>query len=216
MNNNDNESTRERIVQSARHNFYHNGYKKTTISNIFEDIDIPSGVFTYYFKRKDVLVKEIYREFFDSIDALILDIFPNMKTMHFLKQTVLSKIYYDIILSDEKNARFYYEVIEKDSNYRVNKTITDPIFKTYIDEFQLILTEEQFQIICLFNAGARREFTMNYFKNKLNISPYEVSNYFESIVPLLMRIDKGYVDSVLLQSANIAKSIDISSLVFLV
>lgn len=214
--NNNNESTRTRIVQSAKYNFYHYGYKKITISKIFEDISIPSGVFTYYFKRKDLLVKEIYKSFFNSIDTLILENFPALETMHFLKQTVLSKIYYDIILSDEKNARFYYEVIEKNSNYRVNKTITDPIFKTYIGEFKLILTEEQFQIICLFNAGARREFMMNYFKKHLDTPPYEVSNYFESIVPLLMRIDKGTVDSVLLQSENIARSIDYSELVFLV
>lgn len=213
---NENETTKKRILQSAKFNFYHYGYKKTTISKIFSEIDIPIGVFTYYFKKKDLLVQEIYKELFDSIDQLIVQNYPNLKTSYFLKQTILSKIYYEIILSDEKNAQFYYEVLEKNSNYRVNKDITDPIFKKYIDEFNLILSDEQFEIMCVLNAGARREFFVHYFQYHLNLSPYEVSDYVESIIPLMMRIDKSIVDSILLQSANIAKSLNYSSIKFLV
>lgn len=216
MLNNENETTKKRILQSAKFNFYHYGYKKTTISKIFSEIDIPIGVFTYYFKKKDLLVEEIYKELFYAVDQLILQNYPNLKTSYFLKQTVLSKIYYDIILSDEKNAHFYYEVLEKDSNYRVNKDITDPIFKKYIDEFNLVLSDEQFKITCILNAGARREFFVHYFQYQLDLSPYEVSDYLESIIPLMMRMDKSIVDSTLLQSSNIAKSLDYSGIKFLV
>lgn len=210
------EATRTAIIQSAKQNFYQLGYKKTTISKIFNDIDIPAGVFTYYFKKKDLLVNAIYEEFFDAIEKRIIELYPTLKEPSLLKQMILSKIYYDIILNDENNARFYFEVIENDSNYRVNRSITSPIHKNYIDEFHLSLTDEQFEIICIMNAGARREFFMHYFSEEMHLSAYEVSDYLESIIPLLMHINIGAINGAMLQSAKIAKTIDICDLHFLI
>lgn len=213
---NNNETTRDLILQSAKYNFYHHGYKATTISKIFNEIDVPAGIFTYYFKTKDMLVYEIYKSFFNNIDRFILESYPNLKTSYLLKQAVLSKIYYQIILSDEKNASFYYQVLEKKSNFRVNKNIIGPIFKNFIDEFNLVIPEEQFYFITILDAGSRREFFLNYFKNHLTISPYEISNLIEALIPLMLRIDKDVVDSILLKSIVIANSLKYDHLVFLV
>lgn len=208
--------TRDLIISSAKEQFYLKGYKDTTIADIFRSIDVPIGVFTYYFKTKDMLVTEIYREFFEKIDQKIIDAFTSVKERPFLMQALCSKIYYDIILSNKNNALFYYQVMEKRSNLRVNSGIIKPRFRKYIDEFNLIMTEQEFEMIVLLDAGARKEFFMDYFLNCRKISPYEVSDVIESIIPLLMRIDHNIVDSTLHKAGKIAEAMDYSDLRFLV
>lgn len=93
-------------------------------------------------------------QFLDQIHQLIVASYPNLETSYLLKQAVLSKIYYQVILSDDRNTKFYYEVLEKDSNYRINKQITMPIFRNYIDEFNMIISDEQFEMTNILNAAA--------------------------------------------------------------
>lgn len=93
-------------------------------------------------------------QFLDQIHQLIVASYPNLETSYLLKQAVLSKIYYQVILSDDRNTKFYYEVLEKDSNYRINKEITMPIFRNYIDEFNMIISDEQFEMTNILNAAA--------------------------------------------------------------
>ena len=208
--------TRDLIINSAKSQFYLNGYKDTTISNIFSSLEVPAGVFTYYFKTKDMLVTEIYKEFFEKIDERITKQFESIKDKPFLLQVICSKIYYDVILSNKNNARFYYQVLERKSNLRVNSGIVTPRFHRYIDEFNLIITEEEFETIVMLDAGARKEFFMDYFLKKRKIAPNSVSDIIESSIPLLMGIDKSIVDSTLFKASKIAKSIDYSDLIFLV
>lgn len=209
-------TTKDMIIESAKSEFYYHGYKDTTISKIFSSIDVPVGIFTYYFKTKDMLVYEIYKQFFDKLDNLIVSNYSSLKESYLLKQAVLSKIYYKIILEDKNNANFYYQVLEKRSNYHVIKDIISSIFHKYIDEFNVIIPDEEFNMIEMLDSGARREFFLNYFRNNSKIPVYQLSNTLEAIFPLMLRIDGKTVDSALLKSIGIADSLDYSHIKFLI
>ncbi|NTW72218.1 MAG: TetR/AcrR family transcriptional regulator [Eubacteriaceae bacterium] len=216
MDSNEKRTSKELIIESAKKEFYENGYKDTTISKIFNSIDVPVGIFTYYFKTKDMLVFEIHKQFFEALDQLIVSKYKALESASFLKQAVLSKLYYKIILEDNNNARFYYQVLEKRSNYRVNREIISPIFRGVANEYEVVLSEEDFDLIMILNAGARREFFLNYFRTNMKIPVYHLSDMLEAMIPMMFRIDGKTVDSVLLKSARIADSLDCSQIKLLI
>jgi len=115
-------NTKEIIMAAAKKQFSEQGYLKTTIASIFKNIDIPMGVFTYHYKTKDTLVSEIFARYYKQIEELIEKNFDIPSDKYFLKHALVSRIYHKIILEDNKNSRFYYEVIRYKSTFRLNGT----------------------------------------------------------------------------------------------
>ena len=59
--------TKEKILHFAKDAFYQNGYHATQLKSIAALADLSLGNLNYYFKKKDDLVEEIYRQFFTDI-----------------------------------------------------------------------------------------------------------------------------------------------------
>lgn len=51
------ERTRQRIVESANRLFYHQGYNRTSFSDVVEAANVPRGNIYYYFKTKDEILQ---------------------------------------------------------------------------------------------------------------------------------------------------------------
>lgn len=63
-------STKGRILECAKKQFYTLGYKKSTIRIIAKEADVPISLITYYFNSKESIVKEIYSTYIANIMAL--------------------------------------------------------------------------------------------------------------------------------------------------
>ena len=97
--------TRETIL------FYETGYNNMWIKTLSEKSGIALGNITYYFKKKDDIVSEIYNSMMSYIDGYILELYPDIRT--FEKVFLNQLLFYHIVDADDKNKRFYYEVIQK-------------------------------------------------------------------------------------------------------
>src|SRR5699024_4166432 len=108
---------KERIYTNAKTILYNKGYTKTTIKEIASYSDIPVSLVHYYFRKKDDILKRIYRDFINNIYYYLhnnlLDIFHNS----LLSSVLTQRIYYEIILRDENNSRVHYQVLQNRSSY---------------------------------------------------------------------------------------------------
>ncbi|WP_195270268.1 TetR/AcrR family transcriptional regulator [Eubacterium sp. 1001713B170207_170306_E7] len=208
--------TRNMIYQTAKQLFYDKGYEKTKIKEIADTADVPIGLFTYYFKTKDKIVQHIYSEFFTQISLRITDQTREGLDNSILRHAILSWIYYEIIFSDANNRRFYYENLKKTSNYRImNKTATQT-YRRYVEDFNVVISDHDFENILYLDFGARREYFLNFFEKPLNDSTDDVIFLINGILPRLLGIDQNTITTMLYKGINTAKTIRCDDIHFLV
>ncbi|MFZ7132378.1 MAG: TetR/AcrR family transcriptional regulator [Eubacteriales bacterium] len=210
-------SKEESILWAAKEEFYENGYDHGIIRNISDRANVPQSLVTYYFKTKQNLISRIYKDFFNNIEDLI-DTYSGLNITNSLyKKIVLTYIYYDIILNDNKNRRFYMEVRKKiSSNYKILHEASDKIMVKYIDDFNLSMTKFEFEIFMIMESAARRDFFIYYFEKDLDLTILEIVSILETVSPKLFGIDQDIINSYLLKGNKIVKEIDYSQLRFLI
>lgn len=209
--------SREKIYATAKQVFYEEGYIKGTIKKIAERAQVPQGLVTYYFKTKDNLVASLLKDFYRSIQARV-DSHPELNITNSLyRQIVVSHIYYDILLKDENNFVFFRELRQKKhSNYEMLREVTDVVYWNYIEDFNLSISKQEFDIFMVMQSAARRDFFLNYFEDRWKLTVPDIVNIIEAIVPRLFRIDQNVVDSCLFQGQKIVREINTDGIVFLV
>lgn len=207
----------EVILQAAKEEFYENGYDKGRIKNISVRANVPQSLITYYFNTKQNLISLIFKNFFNSISALI-DSYPELNITNSLyKKIVLTHIYYDIVLNNDNNRRFFREVRKKlSSNYKILHEESDKIMLKYIEDFNLSITKFEFEIFMIMESAARRDFFLYYFEKDLNLAIEEIVNILEAVSPRLMGIDQNIINSYLLKGNKISKEINYSEIKFLI
>lgn len=175
--------TRNHLYEISKKCFYEYGYENTKIKDIVTAADTPIGLFTYYFKTKDNIVHEIYSDFYQQIDqclgALSIDGLENSILHH----ATLSYIYFDLILNNENNRRFYFEILKKASNYRIAGDFIRNTYRGYIQEYNLVVSEREFDNFLFIDFGGRREYFLNYFQKPLNDSIDELVFLLNGILP---------------------------------
>jgi len=207
--------TRNHLYQTAKQLFYTQGYEKTKIKDIVEMADTPIGLFTYYFKTKDNIVHEIYLEYYKQIDTCLNELKIDGLENSILRHAALSRIYFDQILNNENNRRFYYEILKKASNYRIAGDFIRNTYRRYIDEFHLVVSEKEFDNFLSIDFGGRREYFLNYFEKPLDDSVDTMVFLLNGIVPRLLGIDQHAVTTLLYKGIQIAKTIDCEPIHFL-
>ena len=208
--------TRNMIYQTAKQLFYDKGYEKTKIKEIADTADVPIGLFTYYFKTKDKIVQHIYSEFFTQISLRITEQTKDGLDNSILRHAILSWIYYEIIFSDENNRRFYYENLKKTSNYRIMSKTAAQTYRRYVEDFNVVISDHDFQNVLYLDFGARREYFLNFFEKPLNDSTDDVIFLINGILPRLLGIDQNTITTMLYKGINTAKTLDRDDIHFLV
>ena len=208
--------TRNMIYQTAKQLFYDKGYEKTKIKEIADTAEIPIGLFTYYFKTKDKIVQHIYSEFFTQISLRITEETKDGLDNSILRHAILSWIYYEIIFSDENNRRFYYENLKKTSNYRIMNKTASQTYRRYVEDFNVVISDHDFQNLLYLDFGARREYFLNYFEKPLNDTTDDVIFLINGILPRLLGIDQNTITTMLYKGINTAKIIRYDDIPFLV
>lgn len=207
--------TRNHLYQTAKQLFYTYGYEKTKIKDIVKAADTPIGLFTYYFKTKDKIIQEIYFEYYNNIQTLVNELMIDGIDNSILRHGVLSWIYFDRILNNDNNRRFYYEILKKGSNYRIVNNFINHIYRLYIDEYHIEMSENAFDNLLFVDFGGRREYFLNYFEKSLNDSVDDVILLLNGIIPRMLGIDQQEITDLLSKGIQIAKTIKIDAIHFL-
>lgn len=207
--------TRNHLYQTAKQLFYTRGYENTKIKDIVETADTPIGLFTYYFKTKDNIVSEIYSEYYKQVDTYLNELKIDGLENSILRHAVLSRIYFDRILNNDNNRRFYYEILKKGSNYRIASDFIRNTYHRYIEEYHLVISKKEFDNLIFIDFGGRREYFMNYFEKPLNDSVDEMILLLNGILPRMLGIDQHSVTTLLFRGIQIAKTIDSNPIHFL-
>ncbi len=207
--------TRNLIYQSAKKIFYENGYKKARIQDITDMAGVPIGLFTYYFKSKDGIVQHFFSEFLTQI-SLHVNESVDIGTEHSIKRHALvSCIFFDIIFEDQNNRRFFYETIQKKSNYRILSKTVNKVYQHYLDDFNIEISDREFDDLLRIDFGARREFFLYYMEEGKQRSIGEIVHLINGIFPRLIRIDQAVIDKELKEGIALMDSVDYQNICLL-
>ncbi|WP_195268260.1 TetR/AcrR family transcriptional regulator [Eubacterium sp. 1001713B170207_170306_E7] len=205
--------TKERILYFAKKEFYQNGYNKTQLKRIAEQAELSLGNLNYYFKKKDDLVKEIYNQFFIEVYQFIED----QHVRDALQQhCCFLYIIYNIVLTDENNKRFYYEIIQNKSNYRVMQELMHAKYQDIVESLQLSLSDLEFEFIILTEFGARREIFLNYFTGHLPLTIDALIYYLIKNTCKKLDVSGEAFEALIARSHEFIAQKDFSQLKFLV
>jgi AcrR family transcriptional regulator len=207
--------TRNHLYQISKQLFYELGYENTKIKDIVKAADTPIGLFTYYFKTKDNVVHEIYLDYYQQINACLDELSMTELDNSILRHATLSRIYYDRILSNDNNRRFYYEILKKGSNFRIASDFISNTYCHYIEEYKLVINEKEFRNLLYIDFGGRREYFLNYFEKKLDNSIDEIVFLLNGIIPRMLGIDQHAVTTLIYKGIQIAKEINSDQIRFL-
>ncbi|KPU42515.1 hypothetical protein OXPF_43000 [Oxobacter pfennigii] len=207
---------KEEIYKTAKKLLYEIGYTNTTIKRIAELSDAPISLVHYYFCKKDKIISCIYKDFLDNIVDFLRETKPEIFTNSLLSHSVTSRIYYDIILNNSNNKRVYHEVLLNKSNYHILNEYIINIYKKYIEDNSIIISDELFNTYSFVDFGARREFFLNYFSGNIKLSVQEAVTVVNSIIPRLYKLNQHFIDSIMMDSISIFNSLDYSKIKFLI
>ncbi|MBF7096882.1 TetR/AcrR family transcriptional regulator [Alkalibacter mobilis] len=207
--------TKENIIRVAKEMFYDMGYTKSTVQKIADNANIPLGLIPYYFKTKDNIVLEINSKFYLLIHEFVNNRL-NVKKNSYLKLYIVTSIYYEIILSDLHNKKFFYEVLRNKSNFRSLSFSVERIYKMIAKEFELDYDQTDIDCIMISEFGARRELLLNYCEGHLDVDMDYLLNQLASLTGKLFGIKSEIIEDYHRQYKEFKESHDYSSIKFLV
>lgn len=210
------EYKRDIILHNAKGLFYEKGYNQTTIKEIAMKSGDPVSLVHYYFKKKEDIIRTVYTDFHNNIDLFVYSHFLDVSENIFLAHAINNRIYYDIILNDPNNSRVYAEILRDSSNSRLIDKYADHIYKKYIEQYGVSLSDEILKSYIAMNFGARREFYTNYFSGRIHLGIQEGVSIILGMFPRMLKLEQGYVDKILDQSLDMYRQLDYSKIKFLV
>ncbi|HCX65718.1 MAG TPA: hypothetical protein DHN33_10980 [Eubacteriaceae bacterium] len=207
--------TKENIINVSKQMFYDLGYTKSTVQKIADNANIPLGLIPYYFKTKDNIVLEInskfYLEIYEFVNSRL-----NVKRNSYLKLFIVTSIYYDIILSDENNKRFFYQVLRNKSNFRSLSYSIERVYKMIAKENDIDFDQTDIDCIMLAEFGARRELLLYYCEEKLDVELDYLIKKLASLTGRFFGIPGDVIEDYYQQSNEFRESYDYSGIKFLV
>lgn len=207
--------THHRILLTAKELFYEKGFSDTTVKEICKQANVKLGTFTYYFSTKEVLVSEIYTEYFVKVYTWVSFI-ENRKMNSLEKNVIATFLYYQIIFCDEKNIRFHYEVLSKQSPYNYLMKIIKRIYANIVRELKLDIDEEELIRIMSADLGVRRELILAYTDNKMFNSSLDLAITIYTMMGRLLKIDEKIMSEYIKKAVEFQEKNDLSHIKFLV
>ncbi|MCL1913464.1 MAG: TetR/AcrR family transcriptional regulator [Eubacteriaceae bacterium] len=212
-----NNKIKEDIYTTSKKAFYERGFLDVTLKEVAEQLGIPASLITYYFKTRDNLVSCIFDDFLKSIRNRI-ESYANLNISSILFQQILtSYIYYDIVLSDENNTRFFKEILlRKNDSYQYYSPASDESCKAIAHEFGLTITQVEYEIFAQMQSSAKTAFFRHYFTNDMGLDILQIVMFLEGSSARQIGIDGKVVNDYLMRTHAVIRDIDYSDLKFLV
>lgn len=189
--------TKQNIINSAKKLFYHHGYNKSGIQDIADDANVKLGTITYYYKKKDDMITDIYNVFFLSLYDYVSTIEENLNL--YTKYCYALVLYYDAILRDENNKLLYYEVLVKNVNPQGRINIMNTLNRSCLDFFNKSYIEADLTVIARAEYGARKELYINFYEKDIKFTNRALIYFFIRNLFRLMNLDGEMIENTIQQ-----------------
>lgn len=206
--------TKQNIINSAKILFYEHGYNKTGIQDIADHADVKLGTITYYYKKKDDMITDIYNVFFLALYDYVSVTSNNLNL--FTKYCYSLVLYYEAILNNEHNKNLYYEVLIKNVNPKGRTNITNTLNRSCLDFLNKNYIEADLEVIARSDYGARKELFVNFYEKEIKFTGRAMIYFFIRNLFRLMNLDGDMIENTIQQGfefSNKNKPQDIKFLV---
>ena len=207
--------TKERIFQSAKKMFYEYGYKNATIAKIAADAKVPIGLVNYYFKKNEIL-SIVYTQFLQNIKKAIDEQIGSELENPLQRHIVFTRIFYSIILSNDKNRELYKEIF---INELVEGDASDLVgldFMEIVRTFDIDITESIFHRLTIAEYGARRELLLDRYDR---LDPEKSKDFIDFLATISVRLAGVEIKEVMRnckKADELYKKVDTSVIKFLI
>lgn len=206
--------TKQNIINTAKILFYENGYNKTGIQDIADLANVKLGTITYYYKKKDEMIADIYNVFFLALYDYVSSISENLNL--YTKYCYSLILYYEAILNDDHNKTLYYEVLVKDVNPHGRTNITNTLNRSCLDFLNKNYVESDLDIIARSEYGARKELYIAFYEKNIKFTSRAMIYFFVRNLFRLMNLDGEMIENTIQQGldfSNKHRSDDIKFLI---
>ncbi|MDK2937242.1 TetR/AcrR family transcriptional regulator [Eubacteriaceae bacterium ES2] len=192
--------TKQNIITSARSLFYEYGYNKTGIQDIADHANVKLGTITYYYKKKDDMITDIYNVFFLALYDYVSTMEENLNL--YTKYCYALVLYYEIILNDEHNKTLYYEVLVKNVNPQGRTNIMNTLNRSCLDFLNKNYIEADLEVIARSEYGARKELFINYYEKDVKFTGRAMIYFLIRNLFRLMNLDGEMIENTIQQAVE--------------
>ena len=203
--------TREKILNTCKKLFYEKGYDDTTYNDICQEGNINRGLIPYHFKSKYNISRSIFVNFLvdnnSLVRSLIKEKYGDTKLQY--APAVHLRSYLNIIYSDEKFKRFYYQisrVTEFSSNYT---DVLESFHRQNIETFKLDLTEIDIKFLTATVTGMSTSTAVLFMHGYLEVSLEDYIDHRIKLFHSLMNIEGKKINEIIEESRRIYSGLNI-------
>jgi AcrR family transcriptional regulator len=189
--------TKKNIINTAKVLFYENGYNKTGIQDIADRADVKLGTITYYYKKKDDMITDIYNVFFMALYDYVSSVSENLNL--YTKYCYSLVLYYEAILNDEHNKTLYYEVLVKNVNPHGRTNIMNTLNRSCLDFLNKNYIEADLEVIARSEYGARKELFIDFYEKNIKFTSRAMIYFFIRNLFRLMNLDGEMIENTIQQ-----------------
>ncbi len=193
--------TKQNIINAAKQLFYENGYNKTGIQDIADYANVKLGTITYYFKKKDDMISDIYNTFFMALYDYVSE--ASEKDLN-----LYTKYCFTLVL--------YYEVLVKNVDNGGRLSITKTLNRSCLDFLNKSYTDEDLDVIAMAEFGSRKELFINYYEREIEFGKDQMCFYFVKTLFRLMDLDGDMIQNTINQAFEFLRSKNPEHIRFLV
>ena len=155
--------TKTNIVNSARELFRKRGFRDTSVHMIAERANAKLGTFTYYFPKKEDLIRYLYESYMSECRKVIDEAETDLKPAERHIYTVM--LYYRNLYRDERCVSFHKEILEKAS---MNLYFVDPaaLIREFSEEGDVEENSSFYRLVVTADNAVRRELNMSFIEEK--------------------------------------------------
>jgi len=207
--------SRRNILHSAKRVLYERGCKKATVDAIARDAQVPASLVAYYFK-KDELLMAIYEDYVQTILDAISEQVGGLLDNNLQRHLLLVQIHTMGIYCDERNLNVFRHMVNNGITSRNVKLIVDSYLLKQIGDFELELTDDEFERMIVAQYGAHREIMRVYIKEYDPIISRRLLYFAATIALRLARVDHEIINANIEKADELLGKMDISGIRFLV
>lgn len=189
--------TKQNIINTAKILFYEGGYNKTGIQDIADRADVKLGTITYYYKKKDDMITDIYNVFFLALYDYVSSVSENLNL--YTKYCYSLVLYYEAILNDERNKTLYYEVLAKNVNPHGRTNISNTLNRSCLDFLNKNYIEADLEVIARSEYGARKELFIDFYEKNIKFTSRAMIYFFIRNLFRLMNLDGEMIENTIQQ-----------------
>lgn len=202
----------EEIIKKSFNLFLINGYEKTTIRQIADEVGIGRGHLYYYFKKKEDILLYIYKTILNKIYELISN--HNMNDTELLLNYAITQCLYTYtIVKYEKLFRIYIEASKVPIIRKEYVNLLIELFKKKAPETHYNVTEKDIYISVTVGCAGEEELLRRYYNKEIDL---EIEDIIKSVLLtrlfLLDIIDKAEVYEIVNDAMKIANKLNIDEL----